>query len=196
MSGPSLPLLRLAGLGRLPGASLGLLLLVAGVPLGLAFGIGFPSRRTRHPCSRKRGELMAGGRSIVRTASHRAWSAAARSIQRWQPFLYWFSLWNWQLCPPRRGVPHIRAPATPRSAGSPRPAGPASASRPHPALQPSCGLRLGLAAGDDKGQLPRLLRDRRPSAAAHRPRSPRVAPAGLAPVTCRAGSPRGPWWRR
>ena len=42
MSGPSLLLRRLAGLGRLLGASLGLLLLVAGVPLGLVFGVGFP----------------------------------------------------------------------------------------------------------------------------------------------------------
>jgi nucleoid-associated protein YgaU/DNA-binding SARP family transcriptional activator len=33
---------RLAGLGRLLGASLGLLLLVAGVPVGLVFGVGFP----------------------------------------------------------------------------------------------------------------------------------------------------------
>ena len=33
---------RLAGVGRLLGASLGLLVLVAGVPLGLVFGVGFP----------------------------------------------------------------------------------------------------------------------------------------------------------
>ena len=38
----TLLLRRLAGLGRLLGASLGLLLLVAGVPLGLVFGVGFP----------------------------------------------------------------------------------------------------------------------------------------------------------
>jgi nucleoid-associated protein YgaU/DNA-binding SARP family transcriptional activator len=42
MSSPSLLLRRLAGFGRLLGASLGLLLLVAGVPLGLVFGVGFP----------------------------------------------------------------------------------------------------------------------------------------------------------
>jgi len=42
MRTPPLLLRRLAGLGRLLGASLGLLLLVAGVPLGLVFGVGFP----------------------------------------------------------------------------------------------------------------------------------------------------------
>jgi nucleoid-associated protein YgaU/DNA-binding SARP family transcriptional activator len=42
MSSPSLLLRRLAGLGRLLGASLGLLLLVAGIPLGLVVGVGFP----------------------------------------------------------------------------------------------------------------------------------------------------------
>ena len=38
----TLLLRRLAGLGRLLGASLGLVLLVAGIPLGLVFGVGFP----------------------------------------------------------------------------------------------------------------------------------------------------------
>jgi nucleoid-associated protein YgaU len=38
----TLLLRRLAGLGRLLGASLGLLVLVAGVPLGLMLGVGFP----------------------------------------------------------------------------------------------------------------------------------------------------------
>ncbi len=38
----TLLLRRLAGLGRLLGGSLGLALLVAGVPLGLVFGVGFP----------------------------------------------------------------------------------------------------------------------------------------------------------
>jgi nucleoid-associated protein YgaU/DNA-binding SARP family transcriptional activator len=38
----TLLLRRLAGLGRLLGSSLGLALLVAGVPLGLVFGVGFP----------------------------------------------------------------------------------------------------------------------------------------------------------
>lgn len=38
----ALLLRRVAGLGRLLGASLGLLVLVAGIPLGLVFGVGFP----------------------------------------------------------------------------------------------------------------------------------------------------------
>ena len=38
----TLLLRRLSGLGRLLGASLGLLVLVAGIPLGLVFGVGFP----------------------------------------------------------------------------------------------------------------------------------------------------------
>jgi len=38
----TLLLRRLSGLGRLLGASLGLLILVAGIPLGLVFGVGFP----------------------------------------------------------------------------------------------------------------------------------------------------------
>ena len=42
MRTPSPLLRRLAGLGRLLGASLGLVLLVAGIPLGLVFGVGFP----------------------------------------------------------------------------------------------------------------------------------------------------------